>query len=39
MMVAAAVITLPLVTSPFTTLLLSSPAWTCSSIWLTKNTS
>ena len=37
---AAAVITRALVTSPETTeLRLSSPAWTCSSIWLTRNTS
>ena len=34
------VITRALVTRPETTeVLLSSPAWTCSSIWLTRNTS
>ena len=40
MIAAAAVITRALVTSPETTeVLLSSPAWTCSSIWETRNTS
>ena len=40
MISAAAVMTRALVTRPETTeVVLSSPAWTCSSIWLTRNTS